>query len=500
MNPTQTKLPFFLQRIALVIFVFLPICFSLFVQLQYLSGNWGISLFIRMALFVGIFFLPLFAILIKDDLWHTIEATGYIPLVWVIVLAIALRLLVLPLLSTNFSSDMLDVHLFAVDVVSGHPFANLKNYQGIPWAVHLDMTGLLTSLVYRIFGASFATAKTFMVILAGLTVWLVYLAGKQFAGARVGLIAASLYGTLPSLVCYSGVLSGEHIALLLITLSILLYGRIRKSDDNRLLYRVAGYILCGITVGLIDWFRPGGIILLTALTISDVIYWARDKVFYRQLIPLGLFVLSYLTVSHMGVTISERFFQTDIMSAVEQSGHFILLGLNPVHKGVINNEDRAIAFEVYQRFGDDNTAANLYLVRMAIDRLKGQSVLALFRSKFELLWSYHWQLFQISLNGSNDHEVVRLMSDIDSFIYLLVTIFIGINVFSSFRNRSEPAVFAMQLFILGFAIWSLILEAQNRYTIITFPYQILLGALGMRDLGIFLAARLKRPISDSPLH
>jgi len=491
MNPTPPKLPFLLQRIALVLVSFLPVGFALYYQLQFLSGNWSIPIFVRIGLIVGLLFLPLIAILIKDDLWRSIESTGYIPLVWVIVLAITLRLIVLPLLSTNFSSDMLDVHLFAGDIVSGHPFANLANYQGIPWAVHLDMTGLVTSIIYRIFGASFATAKMFMVVLAGLTIWLIYLAGRQFAGARVGLIAASIYGTLPSLVCYTGVLSGEHFALLLVTLSILLYGRARKSDDNRFLYYATGYILCGISIGLIDWFRPGGIILVAALTISDLIYLTRDRILYKQLIPLGLLILSYLTVSNLALVIVERFFQTDIMSAVQQSGHFILLGLNAKEKGTINNPDRAIAFEAYKRFGDDNAGANRYLIQLAIDRLKGESVLDLFRSKFNLIWSNHGQIFQISLNGSNDQETVKVLSEIDSFIYLLITIFVGANIISSFLNRSEPAVFAMQLFILGFAIWALILEAQNRYGLITFPFQILIGSLGMKDIAE-LALRFKK--------
>ena len=40
----------------------------------------------------------------------------------------------------------------------------------------------------------------------------------------------------------------------------------------------------------------------------------------------------------------------------------------------------------------------------------------------------------------------------------------------------------MQLFLLGFAIWQLILEVQNRYGIITFPYLILLGSLERSDV------------------
>jgi 4-amino-4-deoxy-L-arabinose transferase-like glycosyltransferase len=489
MNQTSPKWPFLLQRIALVIFAFLPIGFSFFAQLQYLYGAWGISLLVRTVLLVGILLAPLFLVLVRDDVWHAIETRSYLPLVWAVVLAIAVRLTVLPLLSTNFSSDMQDIHLFATDVVSGHPFANLSRYQGIPWAVHLNMTGLMTSAVYRIFGATPATAKMFMVVLAALTVWLVYLAGRQIAGARVGFIAASLFGTLPSLVCYTGVLSGEHIALLLITLAILFYGRARTSEDHRLLFYAGSYSLCGILIGLIDWFRPGGVILLTALVISEMIYWRRDRVYQHQLIPIGLLIASYLIVSATAVAVSERYFRTDVMSAVQQSGHFILLGLNPAHGGMINNEDRQIAFDAYERYGEDNTAANLYLIQLAIERLKGESVLDLFRSKIELIWSNHGQLFQISLNGSNDHEFVKMLSDIDSLVYFLVTVFIGVNIYASLVNRPQPAVFAMQLFILGFAIWSLILEAQNRYAIITIPYQILLAALGMNEIARLLKSR-----------
>lgn len=485
MNQTYPKLPIFLQRIALVLFSILPIGLSLYHQLLYIVNSWSPSTFIRTGLVVGLLFLPLMALVARNDLWTAIEKTGYIPLLWVIFLATGLRLIVLPLLSTNFSSDMLDMHLFAVDVVSGQPFANLEEYQGIPWAVHLNITGLVTSVIYRIFGASFATAKMFMVVLSGLTVWLVYLAGKQVAGARAGLISASLYGTLPALVGYTGVLSGEHFALPLIALSILLYGRLKSSAENRWSYSLAGYVLCGIAVGLIDWFRPGGIILLTALLIADLIYWRREASVARQLVPLGLLVVSYFLVSSTAVAISERFFRSDVMSAVQQSGHFILLGLNPEHKGVINNADREIAFDAYERFGDDNAAANIYLVQLALDRLRGASLLDLFQSKFSLIWSNHWQLFQISLNGSNDHEVVGVLSEIDSLIYLLVTVLIGVNIYASFVNRPHPAVFVMQLFILGFAIWSLILEAQNRYAIITFPYQIILAALGLNWLASF---------------
>ena len=191
----QARLPFFLQRIALLIFSILPVGPAFVAQLGYLLDNGSIFLFLRMAFLVGVLLLPLVLILLRDDLCNSIEGGGYAPLLWVVMLSIALRLIVIPLLSTNFTSDFEDIHNFAVDVVSGNPYANLSNYPSIPWATHLNMTGLVMSIVYRIFGTGFATAKMFMLVLSTLTVWLVYLTGREIAGARTGFIAASIYGS-----------------------------------------------------------------------------------------------------------------------------------------------------------------------------------------------------------------------------------------------------------------------------------------------------------------
>lgn len=485
---------FFVQRIALIIFSILPIGFGLLSQLGFLLGHWPIFQFVRMGLLVGLLFVPLIAFLFHDDLWSWIESRGYIPLLWVILLSVALRLIFIPLLSTNFTSDFEDIHNFAVDVVSGDPFRNLDNYPSIPWATHLNMTGLFMSIVYRIFGVGFSTAKMFMLVLSTLTVWLVYLVGREVAGSRIGFISASIYGTLPSLICYTGVLTGEHFALPLITLSILVYARLKRSQEKTAIHYAAGYVFCGATIGLMDWFRPGGIILLIALVITDLIYLNRDKILTKGVIPLVLLILGYAVVSNLAVTISESFFHTDIMSTAQKRGYFILIGMNPDTQGRINLEDRGISFEAYERFKDDNAAANDYLIQLAMDRLKGEPLWEIFRSKFFLVWSNHEQLFQISLNGSNDAEVVEVLSTMESIIYLIITMLTGVNIYASFMKRSHPAVFAMQLFILGFAIWIQILEVQNRYAIIIFPFLILLGSLGMHDM-IVLLREFRRPSS-----
>ena len=481
MNYSDSKVSFLLQRIALVIFAVLPLGLALYYQIRYLLDTWDVLLFVRIGLITGILLIPLIALLTKDDLWAAIERTGFVPLLWVVLLGVSLRLMGVPLLSTNFTSDFEDIHNFAVDVVSGEPFANLANYPSIPWAIHLNMTGLVLSLVYGIFGISFTTAKMFMVLMSALTIWFIYLAGRDLADARVGFVAASLYGTLPSLIGYTGIPSGENIALPLITLAILLYIRAQRTKNHKLSYSISLYVLCGITIGLVDWFRPGGIILIAAMAISDLLYMTRKGIFPYHLFTLSALVISYLIVSAMSVVISQNFFQTRVLSTSQKIGYFVLIGLNPVSGGEINLEDREIAFEAYERFKDDIPAANDYLIGLAMQRLQGESLVNLFRSKFILAWSNHKQMFDMALNGSNDQEIVGVMSAIESLIYLFITGFAGIKVYASLIKRSHPAVFVMQLFILGSTLGILILEVQNRYTIITFPYMILLSSLGMRD-------------------
>ena len=496
MNNNESKIPFLLQRIALLIFAILPLALALYYQTRYLLETWDAFLFVRIGLITGILLIPLIVVLIKDDIWTSVERTGYMPFLWVVALGVSLRLILVPLLSTNFTSDFEDIHNFAVDVVSGKPLANLANYPSIPWATHLNMTGLVLSLVYRIFGASFTIAKMFMVVMSALTIWLIYLMGRDLANTRTGFVAASLYGTLPSLIGYTGIPSGENIALPLITLAILLYIRAQRTENHKLSYSISLYILCGITIGLVDWFRPGGIILIAALVISDVLYLTRNNIFPRRVFTLSGLVSSYLIVSALSVVISENFFDRQVLSTSQKIGYFVLIGLNPISGGEINLEDRDIAFQAYERFKEDNAAANDYLLQLAMQRLQGESILDLFRSKFILAWSNQKQMFDMALNGSNDQELMDVLSAIEGLIFLLITFFIGVNMYTSIIKRSPPAIFAMQLFILGSAMGLLILEVQNRYTIITFPYMILLGTLGMKDTIAFIF-RTSEPI-DMP--
>jgi 4-amino-4-deoxy-L-arabinose transferase-like glycosyltransferase len=478
----KARRSFLLQRLALIIFFVFPVALSIISQIYLLIHSWNFIKFLQLGFLVAIFLIPVFAVFVKNSIWVSIEQTKHLPIFWVVGLAIILRVVLVQLISTDFVSDMEDVHLFASDIYSGNPTANLQNYPNIPYTTYLTMTGIVLSIIYKLFGVSTAIAKFTLVILAGLTTWLVFLTGKEIANIQVGFIAALFYAILPSLLCYTGVLTGDHFALPLMMLAIFLHIRLNKLDQSKHFYYISGYAICGAVIGFIDWFRMVGSILLIALAISLIVYQLGNRKVYYLALTLSVLIFTYFLVSKLAVSITENSFQTKTFSISQTIGGEILVGLNPETYGGVTLEDKKISGETYHYYGNNYSAANQYLIGLALDRLKQADIMLFLKEKFSLIWSSHNALFDYSLIGSNDRELVNLLRDVEALFYLVITIFILINVLSSLRWQSHSATFTMQLFILGFALLMLIFEVQNRYVIIVIPFSILLSVLGMKDV------------------
>ncbi len=474
---------FLLQRFALITFIIFPVALSIIAQTFLVIQSWDFIKIIQFGFLVAVFLIPIFAILAKNSIWTSIEQSRYLPIFWVVGLAIVLRIIFVQLISTNFVSDMEDVHFLAVDIYHGNPMANIEIYPNIPGATHLNMSAFVLSFVYELLGPSTATAKLFLIILGGLTTFLIYLAGREIADTQqAGFLAAFLFAILPSVICYTGVPAGDHFALPPMVLAIFIFARTDRLDNNKFPPLILHYAVIGILVGLVDWFRPLGIILIIALIISVLIYRAGGLKFYKLLVILSVLLITYTQTSNLAVRVSESIFQTNVLSSSQRIGEFLLKGLNPDSKGIVTLEDDTIAQQAYHSFGDDISGAQAYLIKLAISRLEQSQISDLFKEKFNLIWSSHDALFDYSLLGSNDRETVNLMRDFETLLYLVVTVFIFFHTIISIRQRSHPAIFAMQLFILGFALLMLVMEVQNRYVMIVIPYSILLGAMGMKEL------------------
>jgi len=475
-------IPYLLQRLTLIIFALFPIALSIISQTYLIIQSWSFMKLFQFGFLVALFLTPIFAIFSRNSTWTLIKQSKYLIIFWVVGLAIILRIILVQIISTDFVSDMEDVHLLAMDIYSGNPLANIDNYPNIPGATHLNMSALVLSFIYKSFGASTAIAKLFLIILNGLTTFLIYLLGREIANIKLGFLAAFLFATLPSIICYTGVLSGDHLAIPVMTLAILCYARTHKLDNNKFFSLILNYAIIGILVGFAQWFRPLGMLLVSALFISIVIYRVQRDKFFKVLITLVVLLFTYSVTSNLPVKISENIFRIKILSPSQRIGDWLLKGLNPTSNGIVTIEDDRIVRETYARFGNDISGAQEYLIKFAFERLEREQIMGLFKEKTNLIWSSHNALFDYSLAGSNDQELVNTMRAFETLLYLAITIFMFFHTIVSISRRPHPAVYVMQLFILGLALLLLFMEVQNRYVIIVIPYSILLGALGIKGM------------------
>lgn len=480
-NIFKTDISFLLQRFALIIFIVFPITLSIIAQILLLVHSWSFVKFLQFGFLTVIFLVPIFAIMAKNSIWESIEQFGLLPVIWVVALAIILRIIFVQLIGTHFVSDMEDVYFLAVDIYSGNPLANIDKYPNIPGATHLNMLALVLSFFFKLFGTSTNVAKLLMIMFGGLTTFLIYLVGREIANMKTGFFAAFLFATLPSAICYTGVLTGDHLALPFMLLAILMYARMEKFEKGQILFGALNFVIVGILVGLAQWFRPLGIILISALIISVLIYRLQKGKFLRVLLVLCVLFLSYTATSNLAVKFSENIFKTKVLSSSQRIGEFLLKGLNPTSNGIVTVEDDTIARATYERFEDDSSGAQKYLINLALSRLDRRQLIHLFQNKFTLIWSSHNALFDYSLGGSQNQDLVNLFRDAEALLYLAITAFILVDALVSVRWRSHPAIFVMQLFILGFALLLLFMEVQNRYVMIVIPFSMLLGVMGMEE-------------------
>jgi len=268
MKRKQLSLLLFLQKNALSLFAIFPIALSIFVQSRHIISLIGIRKSLLFLPFVLLFLSPLYFFIYQKSTRQRLEKLQSYAIYWIVGLAFFLRVILIYLLNTTFTSDFEDVYFFARDISIGMPFANLDKYPNIPLSLHLNMPALVLAAVFKVFGASIFVAKSFMVFLGVLSTFLVYVAGQVVSNEKVGIISAYFFALLPSTILYSGTLSGDYLAYPPMLLTIIFYGIFLKSRDGKFAHKLLIFIALGASIGLMDWFRPLGIVLISSVVIA----------------------------------------------------------------------------------------------------------------------------------------------------------------------------------------------------------------------------------------
>ena len=402
---------------------------------------------------------------------------------------VSIRLLLLTLFSSDASSDFADIHHFAVDLATGLGTANIGKYQSIPQVTYLNMPALLLSLFYRLWGTSLRVGKFVMVVFAGLSGLGIYFSGKNaFHDHNRGISGALLFACLPSLVVYTGITTPEHIAILFITLVFLTLTRL-EGLEGHWIWQILAFALLGALAGLVDWFRPVGVILVVAIVIADMLLSKLNspKKWLQLGARLTLLFIFYAAVSNLSVNISERLFSVRIPANNLRLGEFLYIGLNVQTDGT-NNGNESLK-KIRDSFGDHYQEANRYLMDLTLARLVQDRarIPSLLVSKFNREWGDHHQLFEFALVGSNDAELAGYLKSIDDLFTPLMFLGVLISTLALLFKPANRAILSMHLFVLGVGCLLLITEAQNRYPVVVLPALVILAADWVAQSAEYLA-------------
>jgi hypothetical protein len=490
---TMQRIILWCQRIALGILLIFPLTLALVIQIASLVAiKSRFDIVMLTPVFLALLGLLIY-IFLRDG-----KESDWIAVSLVILLAVAVRLAMNLILSTDLTSDVLDTHLFALDILSGNIPVTAGKYTYIPASTYKNIMGVTLAGFYAIFGASVRTAKLVMVVFAGLTCGLIYKIGKDISNDhRVGLVAAILFAVYPSLICYSGIPTSEHIDIFLLTLMSLVwlvFSRSSRADDWR--FAIPVYALLGALIGLVDWYRPIGPFVLLAFILAEVFSLEQHPKILHFLSRIAILCIFYFTVSNISHTIDETMNEVKLPSSRQRLGETLLIGLDVKYKGAHNWDDQGIIVTTRERFKGNYGEANRYLLNLVKERLsKNRSELPdLFITKFQRVWMNDNQQFYYSLIGSDDEEIVNYLKIPNQYFLVMITILLIISTISSLIQPPQKQVFMMQLLILGFAVALLITEAQTRYRTVLIPYMVILAAFGMKDGIAFMTRIFRKPV------
>ena len=338
--------------------------------------------------------------------------------------------------------------------------------------------------LFRIFGGSIDTIKTFNLLLSGLTAVAIYQLGRQMIPSRrFAVLAALVFIIDPANLLYINMPTGEHIFVLLFPLAMLLMLAVFGQPDRKNAIRFSLAALLGVLVGLMDIYKPIGPVILIAILITlTLTQWSickamQEKQRRRKHILLVVLLLAVVLGSYLitkEVCFSIIAYYAQIPPNRYGVGWTLRVGLNIETRGRVSSDLAYYMHSLYAESNENYPAVNEQLIDEALAGLEGKTLATLFqfiRNKFAFTWQsnqdfYNWASNTQIASGVNAYDTERLAllayPLIDGFLILrLMLSALGAGYCAV--KRKDMVTLVVGLFILGFSLLLLIVEVQQRY-------------------------------------
>lgn len=241
------------------------------------------------------------------------KSKNYIPLIFIMLLSLTLRLIWIKYVPTVPVSDFLQYYNGAVSMVQGNGY---RNYGHISAYEPVGYSLFLTTL-YFFFGTSIIVGKFANLALSLIGLVFIYLIVKRCFNEKLAYICALLYAILPLNILYTSVLSTE---IIFTTLFIILNYLILRKDEI-----TYSNILIGVLLGVLTLIKPYMLIYQMCIFLLEIIKFKSLKLPLKNL----LLITGILIVTISPWTIRNYFVFHKLIPVSTNGGYNLYINNNP---------------------------------------------------------------------------------------------------------------------------------------------------------------------------
>jgi hypothetical protein len=376
---------------------------------------------------------------------------------------------------------------------------------------YLFYQGKLMRMIFSIFGGSVFIGQMFNCFLAVITMFFLFLTGKTlFHSTTLGLIPSLLFGIDPSMGIYCCVLSGEHIAIMFLSmfLSCLVYSLSLRYNKKSIVKLLLWFSLDGLLLALFNIFKPVGFLILIAIIVANIVIVVLPMMTKRS-----LEINKYNKFSRAAATIAVLLLSFSVLNQITNNYYTHVTGnqmkfsvATIVYEGLVfegggswNPNVKTTVAQVKATYeGDPKKADSVLWEMLKSDFNKNyRGYPDMLKYKLRRSWDpgyayIDWAVMSAP-NGSvckqNQSFIRAMATNFSCWYYLMISTFsiIGslIVVFKPQKNRAF--IFVLNIAVFGMALIFLLMEAQGRYKSIFHPIFLMISSMGIVRAGLFLS-------------
>lgn len=296
---------------------------------------------------------------------------------------------------------------------------------------------------------------------------IIYYLSKKITNEKIGRITSLLYMILPFPIFLNTILTNQHLATLLMYLSIIFL--LKENDKTK------DYIIASILLALSNIIRPEAIIILVTLIIYEICKISKEKI-KETLKKLSIFIIIYLSINTLASQLIIKTGLNPVGLTNQDPLWKFVLGFNHETCGHYTQED------VYVQM-DKEKSLNLIKERITQPPHK---MIKLFTCKIDKFWlqsdikeeANAFQDKTINILGIQIKfdKIVNIVMTFNNQIYLATLLLCAIGIIIHRKTKKlKKGLFFIIMLLVCFGVF-LIIEIQPRYIyMIHIPIFVLSG-------------------------